>query len=79
MATDPKCPRCGLAMPVLFQVQRYCPDGCDKLPPGPPCPKCGSTVTDEFVVETFFGPPTVKMHCWPCGAMWEHGQKPETD
>lgn len=57
-------------MPVLFQVSRYCPSGCDKLPPGQPCPICKSTVTEEFKVLYFDGLHT-RMHCWPCGAVWD--------
>lgn len=67
---DPPCPRCGNRMPLLFHVQRYCRNNCDKMPPGPPCPKCKSTVTELMVTQKIDGR-TQAMHCWPCGAVWD--------
>jgi transposase-like protein len=79
--SDPRCPRCGSSMPILFHVIRYCPNDCDRLPPGPPCKRCGSTVTERFQQPVFsFISDGVfedrrKIHCWPCGAVWNEGEE----
>ena len=66
----PVCVRCGSKMKILFRIEWFCPNDCDKIPPGPPCPKCGSTVT-ELQVIVKMDCREQSMHCWPCGAVWD--------
>ena len=67
------CTRCGSPLRPLF-TSTFCPNGCDKIPPGPSCPGCGSTETEPFKTDGFgLWLERACYHCWPCGHVWTTG------
>lgn len=76
---DHICRRCKGPMRILFHVEWYCPNDCDRRTG---CPKCASPKVEPFIV-TAPSPPvsywnfpmeaprvTADMHCCECGHCW---------
>lgn len=77
---DEVCKVCGRKLKILFHIQAYCPNDCDKKPPGNECcPKCKSSNTDRTKFFTLYSY-RLASRCIKCGHVWDFSEDiPSTD